>query len=61
MPLSPEKNIQQQVERILPTVVKPGRYVGGELNQTVKPWESVQRMLPWSSPIFTTWVSPTWG
>ena len=42
MPLSPKNNLQQQVERLLPTVVKPGRYVGGELNQTVKPWDSVQ-------------------
>jgi hypothetical protein len=42
MPVSHEKNLQQQVERLLPTVVKPGRYVGGELNQTVKPWASVQ-------------------
>lgn len=32
----------REVQRILPSVVKPGRYVGGELNQVVKPWESVQ-------------------
>jgi len=32
----------QRIARILPTVVKPGRYVGGELNQTIKPWDSVQ-------------------
>jgi len=31
----------RRVERILPTVVKPGRYVGGELNQTIKSWDSV--------------------
>lgn len=37
-----EGSLQQQVERLLPTVVKPGRYVGGELNQIVKPWESIQ-------------------
>ena len=35
-------SLQEQIERLLPTVVKPGRYVGGELNQAVKPWESVQ-------------------
>lgn len=29
------------LERILPTVQKPGRYVGGELNQVVKDWESI--------------------
>jgi len=39
---NPEENLQQRVERLLPTVVKPGRYVGGELNQIVKPWDSVQ-------------------
>lgn len=32
----------RRVERILPTVAKPGRYVGGELNQTVKAWDAVQ-------------------
>ncbi len=35
-------SLWRRVERILPTVVKPGRYVGGELNQTIKPWDSVQ-------------------
>jgi radical SAM family uncharacterized protein len=34
--------IQNQLERILPTVAKPGRYTGGELNQVVKDWESVR-------------------
>ena len=29
-----------QLERILPTVRKPGRYVGGEYNSIVKDWES---------------------
>ena len=33
--------IQSKLERILPTVRKPGRYTGGELNQVVKDWESV--------------------
>jgi radical SAM family uncharacterized protein len=33
--------IQNKLERILPTVQKPGRYTGGELNQVVKDWESV--------------------
>lgn len=35
-------SLQRRIERILPTVVKPGRYVGGELNQTVKPWDAVR-------------------
>ena len=30
-----------QLERILPLVRKPIQYVGGELNATVKPWDSV--------------------
>jgi radical SAM family uncharacterized protein len=37
---SPE-SIEQSLERILLHVQKPGRYVGGELNAVVKPWEEV--------------------
>ncbi|NJD60723.1 MAG: TIGR03960 family B12-binding radical SAM protein, partial [Anaerolineae bacterium] len=33
--------VDQKLERLLPQVQKPGRYVGGELNQVVKPWDSV--------------------
>ncbi|MBU1659863.1 MAG: TIGR03960 family B12-binding radical SAM protein [Chloroflexi bacterium] len=33
--------IQTRLERILPTVQKPGRYTGGELNQVVKDWASI--------------------
>ena len=36
------ETLWRRVERLLPTVIKPGRYVGGELNQVVKPWESVE-------------------
>jgi radical SAM family uncharacterized protein len=32
----------QRLERILPTVEKPGRYVGGELNEIRKDWNSVR-------------------
>ena len=32
--------IQARLERVLPTVQKPGRYTGGELNQVVKDWET---------------------
>lgn len=32
--------IQNRLERILLRVQKPGRYVGGELNQVVKSWEN---------------------
>ena len=42
MPKIKQETLERRVERILPTVVKPGRYVGGELNQTVKPWDSVR-------------------
>ncbi|MGE5224118.1 MAG: TIGR03960 family B12-binding radical SAM protein [Omnitrophica WOR_2 bacterium] len=41
MVTSPEE-IQSRLERILPTVQKPGRYTGGELNQVVKDWENIQ-------------------
>jgi radical SAM family uncharacterized protein len=33
--------IEERLGRILPTVQKPGRYTGGELNQVVKDWEQV--------------------
>jgi len=42
MPKTKQETLERRVERILPTVVKPGRYVGGELNQTVKPWDAVR-------------------
>jgi len=41
MPLTPI-DIQNRLERILPSVQKPGRYVGGELNQVVKNWDQVK-------------------
>ncbi|HNS63361.1 MAG TPA: B12-binding domain-containing radical SAM protein, partial [Anaerolineaceae bacterium] len=34
--------IQARLEHILPRVEKPGRYVGGEYNQVIKNWDSVQ-------------------
>ena len=34
--------IISSLERVLPTVQKPGRYTGGELNQIVKDWTEVQ-------------------
>lgn len=33
------QDIESRLERILLTVQKPGRYVGGELNTTIKEWE----------------------
>jgi len=38
--VTPE-TIKSKLERILPTVQKPGRYTGGELNQVVKSWENI--------------------
>ena len=38
--LTPEQ-IEIRLDRILLKVQKPGRYVGGELNQVVKAWDSV--------------------
>lgn len=37
-----QTTIRKQLRRILPRVQKPGRYVGGELNQIVKDWRSVE-------------------
>jgi radical SAM family uncharacterized protein len=37
----PPSEITRRLDRILLTVQKPGRYVGGELNQVLKPWDSV--------------------
>ncbi|HNB53066.1 MAG TPA: B12-binding domain-containing radical SAM protein, partial [Anaerolineales bacterium] len=39
--LSP-KEIQQKLDRLLFTVQKPGRYTGGEYNQIVKDWDTIQ-------------------
>ena len=36
-----KENLQKTIEKILYSVEKPGRYVGGELNQVVKDWDSV--------------------
>jgi radical SAM family uncharacterized protein len=33
--------IDARLERVLPTVQKPGRYTGGEYNQVVKDWDTV--------------------
>jgi radical SAM superfamily enzyme YgiQ (UPF0313 family) len=39
--LNQEKSLLNQLERILPLVEKPGRYVGGEYNSVVKNWDEV--------------------
>lgn len=38
--VTPE-TIKSKLERILPTVQKPARYTGGELNQVVKKWDEI--------------------
>lgn len=42
MSVTSKQDLWHKIERILPTVTKPGRYVGGELNQIVKSWDEVQ-------------------
>lgn len=44
------QQIQSQLEAILPNVQKPGRYTGGELNQVLKEWDSVQTRLAFVFP-----------
>jgi radical SAM family uncharacterized protein len=39
--LTPDQ-VEARLNRILLKVQKPGRYVGGELNQSLKPWDDVQ-------------------
>lgn len=39
--MNQQKSLFNQLERILPLVEKPGRYVGGEYNSVVKNWEYV--------------------
>jgi radical SAM family uncharacterized protein len=39
--VSTSSEIQARLQRILPTVRKPGRYTGGELNQVVKDWDNI--------------------
>jgi radical SAM family uncharacterized protein len=40
--VSTPSEILTTLERILPTVRKPGRYTGGELNQVVKDWDAIE-------------------
>jgi len=49
MPFNQEK-LHLQLERILPTVQKPGRYVGGELNQIRKEWDTVETRVALAFP-----------
>ena len=35
------ETVEATLERILPRVNKPGRYVGGEFNQIVKDWDQI--------------------
>ncbi len=42
--------IEKELDRILLKVQKPGRYVGGELNSTVKDWNAVQTKVAFVFP-----------
>jgi len=44
------KQIESKLDRILLKVQKPGRYVGGELNITVKDWDNVQTKVAFVFP-----------
>lgn len=44
------QEIADRLERILLTVQKPGRYVGGELNQVVKDWDAVETRIALAFP-----------
>jgi radical SAM family uncharacterized protein len=46
---TPEQ-IENQLDRILLKVQKPGRYVGGELNSVVKDWEKIQTRVAFVFP-----------
>jgi len=39
--ITPEQ-IERALERLLPSIEKPGRYTGGELNSVVKDWAQIQ-------------------
>jgi radical SAM family uncharacterized protein len=47
--LTPDQ-IERKLDRILLKVQKPGRYVGGELNSTIKDWGSVQTRVAFVFP-----------
>ena len=47
--LTPEQ-IENKLDRILLKVQKPGRYVGGELNSTIKNWDSIQTKVAFVFP-----------
>lgn len=47
--LTPEQ-IEAKLDRILLKVQKPGRYVGGELNSTIKDWDKVQTRVAFIFP-----------
>jgi len=40
--LKSSQQIEKQLDKILPFVQKPGRYVGGEYNRVKKDWDGVK-------------------
>ena len=47
--LTPEQ-IESKLDRILLKVQKPGRYVGGELNSTIKDWDKISTKVAFVFP-----------
>ena len=53
--------INQQIERLLPLVNKPGRYVGGEMNSVIKEKREGLLRFAFCFPIPMRWACPIWG
>jgi radical SAM family uncharacterized protein len=53
--------IEARLERVLLRVQKPGRYVGGELNQIVKDWDAVETRVALAFPDIYDIGSPNLG
>ena len=49
MDISP-RPVDEELNRILPRVQRPGRYTGGELNQIVKDWETTETKVALAFP-----------
>jgi hypothetical protein len=56
---------KSRLERILPRVERPGRYVGGEVNAVRKDWDATPTRVALIFPDLhrppTTWACPTWA
>jgi hypothetical protein len=52
--------IESTLERII-SRVQPGRYTGGEINQVLKDWNSVNSQVALVFPDLMIWACPTWA